>query len=50
MERYKLITNKNQTYPVYYVIDLITGQKVCEELSKGIAEKKQRDLEDWHNV
>ena len=50
MERYKLITNKSQTYPVYLVIDLITGQKVCKELSKSVAVEKQRDPEERHNV
>ena len=50
MPRYKLITNRSTAYPVYFVIDLITGQKVCEELNKDVAMKKQKDLEDWHNV
>jgi hypothetical protein len=38
MKRFKVITNISNTYPIYYVIDLVTGQKIAEELHKETAE------------
>ena len=38
MKRFQVITNKSNTYPVYYVVDLVTGQKIAEELNKETAE------------
>ena len=50
MQRFNVIENKSNSYPVYYVIDLITGQKVHEELHKQTAEQKAHDLNEWHNI
>jgi hypothetical protein len=48
MERFAIITNKKGLYPIYFLIDRVTGYKLLESENKAGLEEKKKDLDLFH--
>jgi hypothetical protein len=50
MERFKIITNTKGKYPIYVLIDSITGQLIQESENLASLKDKQSLFNEWHNI
>lgn len=53
MERYKIIKNTMNKYPIYYVIDTKTGYEIAAEVSYSLAARvltRVKEASEWDNL
>lgn len=47
MDRFQIITNKSGKFPVYFLVDTLTGQKIKETENRKALENPKTELNEW---